>query len=306
MNWFRENRFLRSFLIGLSVSVLIAGFLLLRAKSGFNQASDQLTQTAAELKRLQSLNPFPNEANLATMKAQAAEYGLALDKLKDELKARVLPVTPMAPNEFQARLRRTVTAVVEKARTNKVKLPANFFLGFDEFAAALPNNTATPLLGQQLAQVELLSSILIDARIDALTAFRRTPLPEERAAAATPTPAPSRGRNFAATAATGPKLLQRSAIEATFISTSTAARRVLNQIADAEKQFFIIRTLHVLNEKDKGPPRIEAVEATNSAVTNAAAAAISAGGKPNAALSFIVGTERIQISASIELVRFIF
>ena len=91
------------------------------------------------------------------MKAQTADYGVALGKVKEELKARVLPATPLQPNEFQARLRETVTRVVEKAHANKVKLPENFFLGFDEFAAALPGNEAASALGQQLAQAEAIS-----------------------------------------------------------------------------------------------------------------------------------------------------
>ena len=39
------------------------------------------------------------------MKAQTADYGVELGKVKEELKARVLPATPLQPNEFQARLR---------------------------------------------------------------------------------------------------------------------------------------------------------------------------------------------------------
>ena len=302
MNWFRENKFLGSFLIAFGLAVLIAGSLLLSTKSGFDEASNQFNQTATEFNRLQRLNPFPNNANLVTMKAQAADYRVALGKLKDELKTCVLPVTPLAPNEFQARLRQTVTAVIEKARTNKVKLPGNFFLGFDEFAGALPSNTAAPLLGQQLAQVKLLTDILIEARIDALTAFRVGPLPEERAAAGSPTPSPSQGAKTRAVAPTGPKLVERSAVEATFVSTPSAARRVLNQIAGANRQFFIIRTLHVVNEKDKGPPRVQEAEAANPAATTAG----SPGPKPNAALNFIVGMEHIQTSAKIEVVKFTF
>jgi hypothetical protein len=303
MNWFRENKFLGSFLIAFSVAVLIAGSLLLSTKSGFSEASNQFNQTATEFNRLQRLNPFPNDANLLAMKAQAADYKVALGKLKDELKTCVLPVTPLAPNEFQAQLRQTVTAVIEKARANKIKLPGNFFLGFDEFAAALPSNTAAPLLGQQLAQVKLLTDILMEARIDALTAFRVGPLPEERTAGGrTPTPSPSRGGKTHAVAPTAPKLVERSVVEATFVSTPSAARRVLNQIAGANKQFFIIRTLHVVNEKDKGPPRAEQAEVANPAAT----AAASPGPKPNAALNFIVGTEHIRTSAKIELVKFTF
>lgn len=299
MNWLQQNKFLGSFLITVGAVTLIAVILLLYTKSQFNSANEQLNETATELNRLQSLNPFPNEANFQTMKTQTAEYGVALGKLKEELKTRILPLTPMQPNEFQARLRETVTKMTEKARANKVKLPEIFFLGFDEFTAALPSNEAAPLLAQQLAQVELIADILIDARVDAITAFKRGSLPQEHAASATPTPIPARGRPTAS-AASGPKLIERSTIAATFVSSPSAARRVLNQIASASQQFYIIRTLHVLNEKDKGPPR--APTSTQGATADAA----SPGGKPNAALNFIVGNEHIQISANIELVRFTF
>ena len=86
----------------------------------------------------------------------------------------------------------------------------------------------------------------------------------------------------------------------TFASSPSAARRVINQIASASQQFYIIRTLHVLNEKEKGPPRAE------TSAQGAPADTAAPGAKPNAALNFIVGGEHIQTSANIELVRFTF
>ena len=118
-------------------------------------------------------------------------YGVALKKFEDELKNHTLPGAPLAPNEFQTRLRQAMVTSAEKARTNKVKVPNNFALGFDEFTAALPTNEAAPLLGQELAQAELLTSILIDARVDSITAFARTSLPSVSAAAATPAKKPA-------------------------------------------------------------------------------------------------------------------
>ena len=170
------------FLVGTGAAILVALVLLFFAKSSYSNANDRLNETTTELNRLQNLNPFPNPANLQTMKAQTADYGVALGKVKEELKARVLPATPLQPNEFQARLRETVTRVVEKAHANKVKLPENFFLGFDEFAAALPGNEAASALGQQLAQAEAIINILIDAHVDSITTFKRAPLPEEHVA----------------------------------------------------------------------------------------------------------------------------
>lgn len=297
MSWLQQNKFLGSFLIAVGAATLLAIILLLYARSAFNSANEQLNETMTELNRLQSLNPFPNEANFQMMKTQTAEYGVALAKMKEELKTHVLPITPMQPNEFQARLRETVTKAAEKARANKVRLPEIFFLGFDEFTTALPSNEAAPLLGQQLAQVELIADILIDARINAITAFKRGPLPEEHAASAPPTPIPSRGRGSASTTS-GPKLIGRSTIDVTFVSSPSAARRVINQIASATQQFYVIRTLHVVNEKEKGPLRAQ------TSTQGISADNAPTGAKPNATLNFIVGNEHIQTSANIELVRF--
>jgi hypothetical protein len=257
MNWFQQNKFLGAFLIALGGTTLLAIILLLWALSGFNSANDRLNETATELNRLQNLNPFPNPENLQTMKTQTADYGVALGRMKEELKTRVLPAAPMLPNEFQTRLRDTVTKVTERARSNRVKLPANFFLGFDEFGSALPGNEFAPLLGQQLAQIELITEILIDARVDAITAFQRGPLPDERGA-----PAASSQSRVRRTGNEGPKLIERSTIEVTFASSPGAARRVINQVASASRQFYLIRTLHVSNEKDRGPSRAQAAAQT--------------------------------------------
>ncbi|MEN3371242.1 MAG: hypothetical protein V7609_3385 [Verrucomicrobiota bacterium] len=310
MNWFRQNRFLGTFLIALGVCTLAAVWFLFSAKSDSDDASTRLNQTVGELNRLEGLNPYPSEENLRKMKGHAEDYGTALAKLKDELKMRVLPDPPMKPNEFQARLRVAMTTVTEKARANKVKLPEKFYLGFDEYTAALPRSEdSAKLLGQELVQIEWLLNVLIDARIDALTSLRRTAFPEEGGAvAASPSGTPA-AKKPGTPPPSGPKLVERNVVEATFLSSPAAARRALNQIAGASQQFFIIRLLHVRNEKDKGPSREVAPEASSGTVVNpASVAAGSPGAKPSpaAALNFIVGTEHIETSAKIEIVRFTF
>jgi hypothetical protein len=82
---------------------------------------------------------------------------------------------------------------------------------------------------------------------------------------------------------------------------------VLNQIAAANQQFCIIRLLHVRNEKEKGPPREVAAE-TVAAVPTPPPVAPAPGAKtpPGPALNFIVGNEKIETTARIEIVRFAF
>src|SRR5438445_222656 len=144
MNWYRENRWLGNFLIAFAVTALLALWFLFRARSGFTEASAQFNEAATERNRLEHLNPFPNEGNFRKTQAALNDYGATLTKLKEELRARVLPVEPIAPNEFQSRLRRAIVNTTEKARANREKLPENFHLGFDEFRTTLPTTTAAP------------------------------------------------------------------------------------------------------------------------------------------------------------------
>ena len=295
MNWYRENRWLGNFLIAVAAALLLALWFLFHAKSGFAEASAEFNEAAIERTRLEDLNPFPNEDNFRKTQTALDNYGATLTKLKEELKAQVLSVSPIAPNEFQSRLRQAIVSTTEKARANRVKLPENFHLGFDEFATTLPDSVAAASsLGQELAQIELLLGTLIDARVDAITMLRRVTLPTETTAAATSAaPPPARKPPGAANAAPGP--VERSTVDLTFAASPSAMRNVLNHIASSERQFFIVRTVYVRNEQLTGPSREQAA-ATGKAAETAAATG------PNA-IKFIVGNEHVENTAKIEMVR---
>ena len=286
MNWYRENRWLGNFLLAFGAATLLAIWFLFHAKGAFADASAEFNTAASERSRLEHLNPFPNEDNFRKTQAALDNYGASLNKLKEELRAQVLAASPIAPNEFQTRLRQAIVSTTEKARLNHVKLPENFHLGFDEFAAALPTTAEASLLGQELQQVELLAGILIDAKVDALATLKRAAPPTETATAPT---APAKKTPEAA-----PPVVERVTVDLTFTASPSALRKVLNQIASSERQFFIVRTLFVRNEQLKGPAR-------EGTATAAAATTTS----PNA-LKFIVGNEHVETTAKIELVRFAF
>ena len=294
MNWYRKNRWLGNFLIALAGAALLALWFLFYARSGFAEASAEFNEATTERNRLEHRNPFPNEENFRKMQAALENYGATLNKLKEELKAQVLPVAPIAPNEFQSRLRQAIVSTSEKARANRVKLPENFHLGFDEFATTLPGSAAAAAsLGQELAQVESLLGILIDARVDVITSLKRVTLPPETAAA----PTIARKPPGAANAAPGP--VERSIVDLTFTASPSPMRKVLIQIASSERQFFIVRTLYVRNEQLKGPSR----EATNATSGKAAETAVTTSPSP---IKFIVGNEHVENTATIEMVRFSF
>jgi hypothetical protein len=295
--WFQQNRALATLLIAFGVCVLFAGILLYWRWATWSDARQTFDQAAAEKNRLDRLDPFPNDANYRKLQGYLDRYNTALDKFKDELRKEIVPAPPLAPNEFQSRLRQATVATQNRAQTNNVKLPDKFQLGFDEFAMALPDTAAAPLLGQELSQIQMLINILLDAKVDSVTSFRRAPLPEEHAASSTPTPSPA-GRTAMATktATPPPMLLKRNIVDLTFKATPAAARKALNEIVNSSGQFFIIRTLYVHNEKDKGPSRQRTGEPAPAAPPTQPGAA--------APLNFIVGNEHIEVSATIEMLRF--
>jgi hypothetical protein len=301
MSWFRQNRWLGSFLIFFGLAAALSLFFLWRARSAFAEATARFETASTEHARLERLDPFPSDANYEKMKFYLDDYSAAIEKMKEDLKQRMLPIAPLAPNEFQSRLRQVTLATMEKARTSKVQLPRTFYMGFEEFASSLPTAAAAPLLGQQLSQVALLMNILIDAKVDSVTALKRTKLPEEGGAAATPAPA-----GGAPKTATPAPVFERNVVDLTFVAGQSAARKVLNQIASSSQQFYIIRTLYVRNEKEKGPPREaaggEAIPA-GTPTSGFAAPSPSGGG---GALKFIVGLEHVQTSVRIEMLRFKF
>src|SRR6266567_2135291 len=231
--WFQQNRALATLLIAFGICALFAGLVLYWRWTTWSNARQTFDQAAAEKSRLDRLDPFPNDANYRKLQGYLDRYNTALNKFKDELKKEIVPAPPLAPNEFQSRLRQATVATLNRAQTNSVKLPDKFQLGFDEFAMALPETAAAPLLGQELSQIQMLINILLDAKVDSV---------------------------------------------------------------NSSGQFFIVRTLHVHNEKDKGPSRQRTGEPAPAEPAAQPGAAVP--------LNFIVGNEHIEVSATIEMVRF--
>src|SRR5438309_3351883 len=299
MKWFQQNRAFGTFLIAFGICALLAVALLYWRWSVWSNARQAFDQVATERNRLAHLDPFPNAANYRKLRDDVVKYRAALDNFQAALKTEVVPAPPPAPNEFQSRLRLVTIATLDRARVNNVKLPDKFLLGFDEFATIMPATSVASLIGQELTQIQKLINILLDAKVDSVMSLRRARLPDESGASPTPTPPPTTGRTVATAK---PTLIERNVVDVTFTAAPSAARKVLNEIESSTGQFFIIRTLYVHNEKDKGPPRERMAGPTPVERGHAIPA------QPGAAapLNFIVGNEHIEVSATIEMLRFTF
>ena len=303
MNWFRANPVWGAITLAIGLALFFTLGLLWWTKGNFEAEKEHYQANMANLRQLEASSPYPSAGNVRKMKAYLENYRTSLDKLKAELTLHVLPITSLPPNEFQMHLREAMTATTANARVHSVKLPENFNLGFPEYIAALPSTRDAPKLGQELTQIQFLLNIIIEARVDGIRMFRRAPR-DVNATATTSAPTP-RG----ATGGSAPKAIERNIVEFAVSASPMAARKVINQISAADEQFFIMRSLHVKNQKEKGPPRETGASETanpapNSAVNTTATPGPTSSASPPAALNFIVGNEHIDVSARVEMVNF--
>src|SRR5438046_6686372 len=147
-----ENPFLTAFITIAGGALLLAAGFLWWTKGSYEDAMAKYRESAAEQTRLESGNPYPSAANVGKMKTYLDNYKATLNKLKAELKTRMLTETPLAPNEFQTRLRQAIIHTAENDRNNRGKLPPNFFLGFSEFVSLLPSPVDEPVHGNVICK----------------------------------------------------------------------------------------------------------------------------------------------------------
>ncbi|MEA3188145.1 MAG: hypothetical protein QOD99_1975 [Chthoniobacter sp.] len=303
MTWIRENKFLSGFFAALIVGVGVLGYLLYSASGKFTEVSETYNKDAGELKRLQTLAPYPDEGNLTKLRGQKDGYLAATADLQKTLAAIEFPMETMTPEQFQDKLRASVSKLTEKAAAADVKLPEKFYLGFETYQTSLPKADAAPALGQQLSAIEFLVNALIEDKVSALLSLVRTPLSQENQAAAAATPERAQ-LSRSAGAAPNRELIKKSPVLVTFLGEQSRVRKWVNDITSAKEQFYVIRLLSIKNENPKGPSRTELAD-TGAAAPPAIDPTTGAAASPTPnTLKFIVGTEKINVSAQIEILGF--
>ena len=311
MDWIRKNKFLASFLAVVILGVGALGYLVYSQMEAYGQTSQDYDAAVAELQRLQGLRPFPfnkSKANLIALRGETAQRVTDLQrKLSDYEPPAERP--DFKPIDFQDKLRRVVEETVQAAGAANVKLPVDFYMGFEQYRSTPPETAAAPVLSRELDAVQDLLKILIARRIDALTSIKRAPVPQEpgsRPEGADPSAAaPPRPGGRPATAAPA-DAVTRQVVELAFSGSPASFRDSLDDTVTS-KRLFLVRALQVKNQKPKGPPRevqgggAVAPVAPASDLNPAAAALVPDANKP--AFEYIVGLEKLDVALRVEIVK---
>lgn len=322
MNWIKQNQMLAGFLGFVLVAAGVLGFLAFLAKGNADAAKAEFDQQAAELKRLEGLQPYPSDKNLKTLQNQKKQQRAQIEELNKALMANELPVeTSVSPAQFQDQLRAAVQEFTDKAGKVGLALPADktFFMGFDRYQSELPRPEAAPLLARQLRAVQIVMNLLLDHRVREIRSLERVELPEETGVRPEAEAAASKSRSRTGAKSGGEdesKLLRKEPFTLVIFSDQISSQAVLNGIVNSKAQFFIPRVITVRNEKETGPQRVDPNAVTAPGIEPAPAfapppadpSAPPAAGAPAAAPApvrrFVVGEERIETTLRLELIDF--
>jgi hypothetical protein len=330
MNW--RNPFLVTYLAVTVVGTAVFGYLFYSAWTHAQEVDASYLTAVNKLHQLQNRAPFPSDENNDKYVQFTKDYRAEYDKLVAKAGGMQKPVTAIRPEDFQDLLRSNVSQVQQAAKENNVVLPEGFYLGFDQYQAALPSEAAAGPLARELAGIRLVVDQLIQMKVRQIDGIKRYPLPEEGGRQASAQQPPTGGGSSSQGAgasnrnarrqgqgqATGGSQGGRNQVardvvvsnnfEIVFVADQAAARSALNFVANSS-QFFIIRYLNIENSATEGPLRVSAEEAAAAAAATQPPADPSQPAAPAPAdapneLSVLVGLETLKVALRIEMITF--
>lgn len=176
MPWLKKN--LTLVLGGLVGLVLLAGsgFFLFSQSSRERTVAGQLEEKRAEWDRLNNLNPFPDEKNIAAVKEEAKR----LEKLSAELQSSIRPVeVPPVSDTLSLKLliETTISNLKNEAEGAGVALPDRYAFTFQRLRE-MPqfDSNSIPKLAEQVSQIATICRVLYGAKVHSLDQLRRAPV----------------------------------------------------------------------------------------------------------------------------------
>jgi len=305
MNWVQKNPFLMALFGATLLLTAAAAYFSFTAFGQFTEVSAQYDAAVSRLHGLQNRTPFPSEENLAAYAGLTEAYDAKFGDLLDVIAKRQSALEPSSPQAFQDNLRAVVSAITDLAKENVVEIPEGFYMGFDQYRATLPSDSAAPILAEQLAGIQAIVTNLIKLRVNAITGLSRVPLPAEGGA---PQPEPPRQQPNQQPAQPAEPILISKPIDIAFRAEQGKVRQALNAIVTAER-VFIIRSIIIQNSQLEGPSRLaDPAAVTPNPDANPFAQLLGnqdqLAGVPKISLNVIVGRELVNVNTRIEMIGF--
>lgn len=241
MNWLKENPALAAIATIALLGTAGTGFLALEGLSRQEQAiTDYNSQTTA-IRRLQTMKPYPDTANLKKVEDGIKAYESEIQRLKEAMSEMDAPLVEITPQIFQDNLRKAVDDLRKLAAQKKVALPEKFFFGFDDYQAQLPTLEETRQLNREFQVIRNLVESILPLGITSLDRLTRVP----------GTPAKPKGED---PKAAPPKAVPFDSFTLGITAPQSSFIAAFDKIPDAPG-FLIVRSMTIENSNPTPPPK---------------------------------------------------
>lgn len=255
MSWIQENKFTAA-LAGVTAVGSIALISLSMGK-GDDIASAQmkLKKALRNEKSIQSVQPFPNRENLEHKQSTVNDYEKGARTLQRQFAAyrpKAKDVEDFAPDKFSAIVSSYRNRLNKKFKKNDVELPDQCVYGFEAYANKFPRPEATGELSYQIKAMEWLFSELANNKPEALLNVVRDKFDLESAPVSVPK-GKKRKKGKKGRALVKEPEYYVMPLELSFRSDEKGLSNFLEEIANTDKYPFVIRSMHIQNERMTPP-----------------------------------------------------
>ena len=246
MLWIKRNLVL-AITGGIALLCLAAGIFFVYSSVQQNKdLESKLEAQRTELNNLYNMKPFPSQSNIFALRKEMARMTNVIGQAKAYFKR--VPSEKLTGMPFKAKLDDTIAAMRRKAQEGSVKIPDDFRFSFRSEQQALTLDPGVfPELPVQLAEVEAISQILFEAKINALESIRRPRITGKEVGQSD-----YHGVYIETNAATR---FTSSPYEFTFFSFSTELAQILKGLYQANHGFIVKDILIEAIEPPKAPPK---------------------------------------------------
>jgi sulfur relay (sulfurtransferase) DsrC/TusE family protein len=241
MNWIKQNPFL-SILIGSTIALCaIMSFIAMKGSSKYLEAKASFDEAYLAVTKYEKLPLYPTPSNRDAKKKALDDYQEAIDELREFYsKYQLDPAVQLTTQQFTDEVIAAKKEVEKAFKAADIKLPDDFFMGFEAYSGQLAKSGSTALLHYQLKAVKNLLLGMAEARPSELVRVYREKIPEENDKAYEPV------EN---------EVARKFSYEIVFKGSEASARDFFTKLGDKESYQYVIRSIRINNERDS-PPRI--------------------------------------------------
>jgi hypothetical protein len=230
------------------------GFYAISSHGTYAEAMAGWESKVGSIESLERRVPYPNQENAGALGAKVDEYKSSVKALSETLKTFQRPLNKDLPNtEFQQLVKKRVEEFRAAASKGGLEIATEteFQLGFESYANSLPSPELVPLLDYELEAIDQLLRKLITNGATGLLSFGRDEIPGEGASEEAPQA----------------NVVHKYPVRVRFRAPYASVQKMVNDLANDRKFFYIVRVIKVKNQLKEGPVKLTADAGSGGFVT---------------------------------------